>query len=663
MAMSGKSTPFNSVLIANRGEIALRIMRTARAGGLRSIAVYTDADAGAEYVGFADSAVRIGQGPVASSYLSIERIIEAAKSSDAQAVHPGYGFLSENAEFAQAVLDAGLVFIGPPPKTIAAMGNKAAAKRLMQGAGVPCVPGYEGADQADAAFAKAAEDIGYPVMIKAAAGGGGRGMRLVEQASDLPSGLDLARAEASGAFGSDELILEAAIQRPRHVEIQIFADRHGHVIHLGERDCSTQRRHQKVIEEAPSPAMTPDLRDRMGVAAIEAAKAVGYEGAGTVEFLLDSDNNFYFLEMNTRLQVEHPVTEAVTGLDLVALQFEVAQGLPLPLTQLDVTMQGHAIEVRLYAEDPAQGFMPSSGRVLHWQPPNGTGIRVDSGIRTGQEVSVHYDSMLAKITAYGDNREQARRRLVKALGETAIFGVNTNRDFLIELLASNTFAKGQATTALIADLYGADGPVATDADFADVAALAAHWYRHLQGKSASRAGCPPELQGWGSGGLLESRLWLQVAAQNHVLRIEQTRDAGLTVCHGDQAVKANWQGDTLRINGERRPFTAFLQAPGRLFLCEPTRSFAGAIVTSGRQVQQAGSGKIQAPMHGNLVEVIASVGMDIRKGDRLATLEAMKMQHEVLADMDGIVRAVHAGARQQVRAGDLLVEIEESGAT
>jgi geranyl-CoA carboxylase alpha subunit len=659
MAMSGKSPPFHSVLIANRGEIALRIMRTARARGLRCIAIYTDTDAGAEYVDYADLAVRIGAGPVASSYLSIARIIAAAHCSGAEAVHPGYGFLSENAAFAQAVLDAGLVFVGPPPKTIAAMGNKAAAKRLMQGAGVPCVPGYEGAEQADAAFEQAAKDIGYPVMIKAAAGGGGRGMRLVETASGLPSGLDLARSEASGAFGSDELILEAAIQRPRHVEIQIFADRHGNFIHLGERDCSTQRRHQKVIEEAPSPAMTPDLRDKIGAAAIKAAKAVGYEGAGTVEFLLDSDNNFYFLEMNTRLQVEHPVTEAVTGLDLVAMQFDVAQGLPLALAQPDVSMQGHAIEARLYAEDPAQGFLPSSGRVLHWQPPSGAGIRVDSGIRTGQDVSVHYDSMLAKITAFGEGREQARQRLITALGGTAIFGVSSNRDFLLEMLASNTFAEGQATTALIADLYGTDGPVAKDADFADVAALAAHWYRDQEARSASRASCAPELRGWGSGGVLKSRLRLQVAAQSNVLRIKQSHEGDLTIRSGDQTAKAIWQGDTLRINGKLRPFTAFLHAGGRVFLCEPMRSISGDIVTSDRQAQQAGSGRILAPMHGNLVEVVAETGMGVRKGERLATLEAMKMQHEVLADMDGIVQAVHVGDGIQVRAGDLLVEITE----
>ncbi|NOX74505.1 MAG: biotin/lipoyl-binding protein [Alphaproteobacteria bacterium] len=655
-----KKTPFNSVLIANRGEIVLRIMRTARAQGLRAIAVYTDADAGAEYVEFADQAIRIGAGPVAQSYLSIDAILEAAKSSGAAAVHPGYGFLSESAAFAQAVQDAGLVFIGPTPETIAAMGNKAAAKRLMQQANVPCVPGYEGADQSDAAFTKAAKNIGFPVMIKAAAGGGGRGMRLVENPTDLAAGLKLARAEASGAFGSDELILEAAILRPRHVEIQIFADRQGHIIHLGERDCSTQRRHQKVIEEAPSPAMTPDLRNRMCAAAITAAKAVGYEGAGTVEFLLDGAGNFYFLEMNTRLQVEHPVTEAVTGLDLVAMQFDVARGNPLTVAQSDVAMQGHAIEVRLYAEDPAQGFMPSAGKVLHWQAPNGAGVRVDSGIRAGQEVSVHYDSMLAKITAHGESREQARLALIKALGETVIFGVKTNRDFLIDLLVSEVFANGQATTALIGDLFGPDGPIVPQTDFTDLVALAAHWFRNQQANSAHHANCPPELLGWSSAGRLKSRLRLQVADNVFTLGIEQTSDGRLEITSGEQTATAHWRGGTLRINGVRRPFTVFLHAGASLFLSDPASSFEGQVVTSDRQVQQVGDGKILAPMHGNLVDMLASVGTQIRKGDRLATLEAMKMQHEILADMDGVISAVHFAAGQQVRAGDLLVEIDES---
>ncbi len=362
---------FSSILIANRGEIACRVIRSARTLGLRTIAVYSEADRGAPHVALADEAVLIGAGPVGESYLRPEKIIEAARLSGAEAIHPGYGFLSENAGFAQAVAAAGLVFIGPPVEAIRVMGDKAGAKRAMIAAGVPCVPGYEGLDQSDATFIAEADRIGFPVMVKASAGGGGRGMRLVEEPAELADALTRARAEALSAFGSGDLILEKAVRRPRHVEIQVFADAHGHVIHLGERDCSVQRRHQKVVEEAPSPVVSPELRARMGKAAVEAARAVDYRGAGTVEFLLDECGEFYFLEMNTRLQVEHPVTEMVTGLDLVAMQIAVAQGEPLPLTQDDLRLDGHAIEVRLYAEDPAAGFLPVTGDIALWEPASG----------------------------------------------------------------------------------------------------------------------------------------------------------------------------------------------------------------------------------------------------------------------------------------------------
>ena len=407
-------TRFSSILIANRGEIACRVIRTARALGYRTIAVYSEADAGAPHTQLADEAVCIGPAPVGESYLVAEKILNAAKQSGAEAVHPGYGFLSENAGFARACEDAGLVFIGPTPDAIDLMGNKAEAKRRMIVAGVPCVPGYEGKDQSDEVLLAEADKIGFPVMIKAAAGGGGRGMRLVHAKGDLAGAIRLARSEAENAFGSGELILEKAIIRPRHVEVQVFADTQGNTIYLGERDCSVQRRHQKVVEEAPCPVMTPDLRARMGAAAVEAARSISYRGAGTVEFLLDAKGAFYFLEMNTRLQVEHPVTEEITGLDLVALQIQVAQGEPLGITQDGVRLNGHAIEVRLYAEDPAQGFLPATGPVDLWLPGSGAGIRVDSGIRSGQDISPFYDPMLAKIIAHGETREIARRRLIEA---------------------------------------------------------------------------------------------------------------------------------------------------------------------------------------------------------------------------------------------------------
>ena len=453
------STPFQRILIANRGEIACRVIRAARDRGLQSVAVYSDADAGALHTRLADMAVPIGPAPVGQSYLSVEKILAAARASGADAVHPGYGFLSENADFARACREAGLVFIGPTPEAIAAMGNKAAAKRRMLDAGVPCVPGYQGDDQDDATFAREAERIGYPVMVKAAAGGGGRGMRLVAQPGELGQSLASARSEAAKAFGSDELILEKAIVGPRHVEIQVLADRHGTVVHAGERDCSVQRRHQKVLEEVPCPVMTKALRAAMGSAAVEAARAISYESAGTVEFLLDGRGEFYFLEMNTRIQVEHPVTELVTGLDLVGLQIDIAQGKPLPFTQSDVRLTGHAIEARLYAEDPAAGFLPQTGKILRWTLPSGSGIRVDHGLADGSEISPYYDPMIAKLIAYGDTRDEARQRLIRALDDTVIFGVPTNRAFLRAMLAHPAFAAGEATTAFIEDHFARIEPI------------------------------------------------------------------------------------------------------------------------------------------------------------------------------------------------------------
>ena len=401
------SARFRSVLIANRGEIACRIIRAARAEGLRSIAVYSDADANAPHVRLADAAVRIGPSAPAQSYLSIGALIDAAKATGAEALHPGYGFLAENADLAEASAAAGLVFVGPPPAAIRAMGDKSAAKTRMEAAGVPCAPGYHGDDQSAARFATEAARIGYPVMVKATAGGGGRGMRIVREPEALEAAYAAARSEAENAFGDGRLLIERALLAARHVEVQVFGDAEGAIVHLGERDCSIQRRHQKVIEEAPSPAVSAELRAAMGAAAVRAASAVGYVGAGTVEFLLDGDGRFYFLEMNTRIQVEHPVTECVTGIDLVRLQFQVAQGRPLPFAQSQIALRGHAIEARLYAEDPAADFLPSIGTLAAWRPAKGEGVRIDAGVETGSAVTPFYDSMLGKIIAFG---ETARRR-------------------------------------------------------------------------------------------------------------------------------------------------------------------------------------------------------------------------------------------------------------
>src|SRR4051812_21414867 len=444
---SVKRTPFFKILIANRGEIALRIMRTARRLGYGVVAVYSDADRDALHVREADQAVRIGEALPAQSYLRIDAIIAAAKASGASAVHPGYGFLAENEDFAQACREAGLVFIGPSPEAIRAMGNKAGAKDVMQKAGVPCVPGYQGVDQSDAVMLAQAETIGFPVMIKAVAGGGGRGMRLVAEAATFPDALRSARAEANAAFGDGTVILERAIADPRHIEIQVFGDGFGNALHLGERDCSVQRRHQKLVEEAPSPAVSPELRAKMGAVAVAAVKAIGYEGAGTLEFLLDPSGHFYFMEMNTRLQVEHPVTEAITGLDLVELQLLVAAGEPLSLRQDDVRFSGHAIEVRLCSEDADQDFMPQSGRMALWQMPET--LRVEHALQSGSEIPPFYDSMIAKLISYGTTREEARGRLIAGLEQATAFGVTTNQNFLISCLRHPVFARGEATTAFI----------------------------------------------------------------------------------------------------------------------------------------------------------------------------------------------------------------------
>uniref|UniRef100_UPI002FC85DE8 acetyl-CoA carboxylase biotin carboxylase subunit n=1 Tax=Brevundimonas sp. TaxID=1871086 RepID=UPI002FC85DE8 len=443
-------THIDTLLIANRGEIACRVMRTAKAMGIKSVAVHSAIDRNARHVREADMAIDLGGAKPADSYLRIDALLNAAKASGAQAIHPGYGFLSENAGFARAIEQAGLLFLGPPASAIDAMGSKSAAKALMEAAGVPLVPGYHGEAQDIETFRAAADVIGYPVLLKATAGGGGKGMKVVERESELAEALASAQREAQSSFGDARMLVEKYVLKPRHVEIQVFADRHGHCLYLNERDCSIQRRHQKVVEEAPAPGLTPELRRAMGEAAVKAAQAIGYVGAGTVEFLLDERGDFFFMEMNTRLQVEHPVTEAITGLDLVAWQIRVARGEPLPLTQAQVPLLGHAIEVRLYAEDPEHDFLPSTGRLsLYREPAAGPGRRVDTGVAEGDEVSPFYDPMLGKLIAWGDNREEARLRLLAMLSETCIGGVKTNLAFLRRVLAHPAFADAELDTGFI----------------------------------------------------------------------------------------------------------------------------------------------------------------------------------------------------------------------
>ena len=654
---------FSTILVANRGEIAVRILRTARALGYRTAAVYSDADADAPHVRMADAAARIGPAPAAESYLNVDNILRAARETGADAVHPGYGFLSENAAFARACADAGLTFIGPDADAIAIMGDKAEARRRMAEAGVSCVPGYDGADQSDAALVAAAAEIGFPVMVKAAAGGGGRGMRLVGSGEELPDALAAARSEAVSAFGSGSLILEKAIDRPRHVEIQIFADSHGNTIHLGERDCSVQRRHQKVIEEAPCPVMTGDLREAMGAAAVEAARSIGYCGAGTVEFLLDTDGDFYFLEMNTRLQVEHPVTEAITGLDLVALQIRVAEGRPLGLSQADFLPTGHAIEARLYAEDTARDFLPAAGDIALWRPAAGPGVRIDSGVESGQAVSPFYDPMIAKVIAHGETRDIARRRLIRALAETAVFGLTTNKRFLIDCLETDAFAGGEATTAFIEEQFPAADPAPSGPEFAVAAAAAV--LKYLVDRDAafgSSLNVSSELLDWTSAGALESRYGLTAGETVFDLSVSPAGAREYTV-RGDSesidvtVVSVEEGRAVVGIDGAHRRLL-FHAGGDAFYLSEAGRDCR---FDSGRSVallQDAqGGGRVVAPMHGKILEIAVEPGDRVNRGDRLLVIEAMKMQHVIVAPAAGAVADILQRAGIQVAAGDPLVDI------
>ncbi len=663
---------FNSILIANRGEIACRVIRTATKLGYRTVAVYSDADASAPHVQLADDAVRIGPGPVGESYLVPELILQAAASSGAESIHPGYGFLSENAAFAEAVESAGLVFIGPTREAIDVMGNKAESKRRMIEAGVPCVPGYEGHDQSDKTLLAEGLKIDLPLMVKAAAGGGGRGMRLVHDQADLANAIKLARAEAEGAFGSGELILEKAIIKPRHVEIQVFADTMGNTVHLGERDCSVQRRHQKVVEEAPCPVMTPELREKMGQSAIDAAKSVNYRGAGTVEFLLDDSGFFYFLEMNTRLQVEHPVTELITGLDLVALQISVAQGEPLGLSQADITLEGHAIEVRLYTEDPSQDFLPASGPVDLWVPAPGVGVRIDDGISSGQAISPFYDPMVAKIIGYGPTRETARLRLIGALKETVLFGTPNNKDFLIQCLEKQSFIDGAATTAFIAEEFSEADLAVAPVSFSD-SAVAATLDLWLENKAYFQhsllVSC--ELKNWTMASAMVSRKQYQFDETTHDLSISpvnssvdtyQVTDATAEQSAVIQVVSIQANAAVVLLDGVKLVAQFMQRQRGQMYCSIGGRGafFKDLIILDGALAEAVGGGRVIAPMHGLLLEVMVKPGEEVSKGQTLAVLEAMKMHYEIQAEIDGTVAEVTAVAGKQVAADDVLIDINEN---
>jgi geranyl-CoA carboxylase alpha subunit len=648
-------TSFAKILIANRGEIACRIVRTARAMGYRTVAVYSDADARAPHVALADEAVRLGPPPAQESYLKIDALLAAARRAHADAIHPGYGFLSENFAFAQACEDAGLTFIGPPAVAIRAVGNKARAKELMVTAGVPCCPGYHGSDQSDATLKTQARRIGFPLLIKAAGGGGGRGMRLVGAPDDLAQAVERARSEAANAFGSSELILEKAVVDARHVEIQVFADAHGNVVHLGERDCSIQRRHQKVIEEAPSPAVSSALREQMGKVAIAAARAVAYIGAGTVEFLLDPSGAFYFIEMNARLQVEHPVTEAITGLDLVAWQLRVAAGETLPLAQQQIRFDGHAIEARLYAEDPYRGFLPQSGTVIDWRPAGGAGIRVDHGLRSGQTVSPFYDPMLAKVIAHGASREEARRRLIAALEDSVLLGIETNRGFLAAALRHEVFAAGKATTAFVEKYFAPDSaamrPPAPDRTMLGLACVL------LLEAIDSGAG---ETAGWFSTGAAVWPMRIKVGEADHAVAITTLGKGRYGVALGAQTIEVEiveCRPGLVRFATDGLQQTArYACADGALHLD------LGGVVMTAREAplelagakSRDGAARLVAPMNGLIIAVLAKAGDRIAKGQRILVLEAMKMQHEIAAERDGTIAAINVKQGDQVATRQLL---------
>jgi 3-methylcrotonyl-CoA carboxylase alpha subunit len=652
------------ILVANRGEIARRIMRTCRGMGIATVAVYSDADARMPFVAEADEAVRIGPAPSNESYLRIDKILEAAELTGSDAVHPGYGFLAENAAFADACVQAGVIFIGPTADAIRAMGSKREAKALVSKAGVPVIPGYDGADQDPKVLAERAIEIGFPVLLKASAGGGGKGMKLVHEEAGLADAIASAAREGQSSFGDGTLLVEKYIDDPRHVEIQILGDRHGNLIHLNERECSIQRRHQKVIEEAPSPALDAALREKMGEAAVLCGEAIGYQNAGTVEFILAPDRSFYFLEVNTRLQVEHPVTECLTGLDLVEEQIRVAQGEPLRTSQNEVKFDGAAVEVRLYAEDPAGGFLPQSGPVVDWHLPEAEGLRVDSGVESGNEVGIHYDPMLAKIITSGESRDHALQRMRRALRSLSAQGLTTNRDFLLRVLSHPAYIAGEIDTHFI-DRHMRDGlldaiPEADENHAAMVAALAEQQRRELD-----RALLPELPSGWRNN--YHTPQWVEYGIGERDLRVEyrhlgeQRFDLWLDEVKHDVKV-VSWEDPYLVFeDGAHRKRARVRFSGDRVFV--HTMDYSVGLRRKSRFPDLSAmvpAGGCIAPMPGKVIEVRVCEGDRVQAGQVLLIMEAMKMEHTVTAPQDGTVARVSVGAGDQVDADALLVVVEEA---
>ena len=667
---------FHKILIANRGEIACRVAATARRMSIRTVAVYSDADADAKHVHACDESVHIGGSAPRDSYLRWERIIEAARATGAQAIHPGYGFLSENEEFAQACADAGLVFIGPPPAAIQAMGLKAESKRLMEQAGVPLVPGYHGASQDGALLQAEADRIGYPVLIKASAGGGGKGMRAVERAQDFEAALASCKREATSSFGDDAVLIEKYVQRPRHIEIQVFGDTHGNCVWLYERDCSVQRRHQKVLEEAPAPGLPPALRQRMGEAAVAAARAVNYVGAGTVEFIVEqragAEMRFFFMEMNTRLQVEHPVTEAITGLDLVEWQLRVAAGETLPLKQEQLQIRGHAIEARICAENPDNNFLPATGSLRVYRKPQhrsfertdvrngGVAVRIDDGVREGDAISPYYDSMIAKLIVHGDSREQALALLDQALAQTHIVGLATNVQFLRQVVRSPSFAQADLDTALIererAVLFNQE-PVGLEQ-----AAAAAVAHTLLDERTLEGSDPFSRRDGWRSHGIATRRFQFEFHGQTQEAELAYQHDGGMSLTIAGKSAPLEFalgsDGIDLRYAGQRQ--TVRVYSTGELDHVFSARGATQILATD--LLAHAGeglsdSGRLTAPMPGKVVSFSVQAGDKVAKGQALAVMEAMKMEHTIAAPADGVVSELLYAPGDQVAEGAELLKL------
>jgi 3-methylcrotonyl-CoA carboxylase alpha subunit len=651
------------VLVANRGEIAIRIMRTVKRMGLGTVAVFSDADAGTPHVRFADEAVRLGPAPSKDSYLNVEAILRAAKATGADAIHPGYGFLAENPDFAAACVKAGVTFIGPTAEAIRAMGLKREAKALVGKRGVPLTPGFDGGDQSTALLKAKALEVGLPVIFKPSAGGGGKGMKIAREAGELDQAIESGRREAQNAFGDPTLIIEKYLERPRHIEVQLLGDTHGNVVHLFERECSIQRRHQKVVEETPSTALTPETRAAMGKAAVEVAKAIGYTNAGTVEFIMDSKGAFYFSEMNTRLQVEHRVTELVTGVDLVEQQVRIARGERLPFTQEQLTQTGHAVQCRLYAEDPANGFLPCVGPIVDWQVPELGGLLVDTGIETGSEVSMHYDPMVAKVITHGDTREDATAKMVCALERLTVQGITTNRGFLTRLLRHPDYLAGKIHTGFIAEKMGDQLAEPADAKREAFAAVAATLAGHAQRRLASPL--PHVPSGWRNSRFQDEFAVYELNGQT--LRVEYralTAGRFLVRVAGAESTweVVSWNSPELTVqDGEGvRQRVRVVEAGGRLYVSSLRGAFS--MVEQPRfpvPGDEAVKGGFMAPMPGKVVKVNVKDGQAVKQGEVLIVLEAMKMEQTTTSPVDGVVKQVLVSEGEQVTSGQILIVMEE----